>query len=260
MFENLYKREYDRTKELVQNPDWYLEFGRIRKARLLGLGAVQAAFSGNIQQTADNANRQRLKIFEKLLLDHDIRLGIPGEDELDDHDEQRQKISQIVIHHSSRAAGMSLSELNALHLLNLYVPRYQAKEDPIVDSQNKPQPIYSGHFNAEGEQVFYGYHWKVGRDGEAVRLLDDSAIGWHAGDWEINTRSVGICIDDDLEHSRPTDESLNAVAEIIKTNYSELAPAEDVIIGHNEASYTLCPGDQFIGGWKNDLLDLIAAQ
>ena len=254
MFEKLYKSEYESTKELVQNPDWYLEFGRVRKARMLGLGALQAAMSGNIREAADHAKQQTLNVFEQLLEEHSVRIGDPHTDELDNQDEDRQPITQIVIHHSSRAEGLSLSALNAMHLLRLYLPVYQNKQRPVLNSTGQHQPIYSGHFDEVGEQVFYGYHWKVGQDGRVDRLLDDSALGWHAGNWEVNKRSVGICIDDDLAHKNPTEDALNAVAAIISTHYADIATSESAIIGHKEASETACPGDHFIDGWKNELV------
>lgn len=257
MLEKLYASEYERTKELVKAPDWYLEFGKVRKARLLGLGAVQATFSGNIIQAASHSNKLTIDIFERLLEESAVRLGVPGQEELDNQDAERQPVNQIVIHHSSRAEGIALPTLNAMHLLNLYVPVYQNKNRPVLNSQGNYQPIYSGHFDESGEQVFYGYHWKVQQDGQAMRLLQDGALGWQAGNWEINKRSVGICIDDDLKHSRPTNASLEAVASIINTYYSEVSVSEHAVIGHNEASSTICPGDQFMGGWKEDLIKRI---
>lgn len=254
----MFRTEYERTRELVQNPDWYLEFGKMRRARMLGLGAVQAAFSGNVSEAVDYAKQQMIDIFERLLSEHEVRLGIPGEDELDNQDEGREPVSQVVIHHSSRAEGISLGQLNALHLLRLYVPRYQEKSRPVLNSQGGYQPIYSGHFNGDGDQVFYGYHWKVQQDGSVERLLADEAIGWHAGNWAINTRSVGICIDDDLEHTRPSEEALDAVAAILKTHYPNISPGDQTVIGHNEAMDTVCPGNEFLKGWKGELLNRAA--
>lgn len=261
MIENFSQTEYNNMRELVQRPDWYLEFGKMRQTRLLGLGAVQAAFSGNIREAAARAKGQVVDMFEELLEKHEVRLGIPGQDELDDQDEERQPIDRIVIHHSSRAEGITLGSLNALHLLQLYVPVYQSEAKPVLNSQGEHQPIYSGHFNEKGEQVFYGYHWKVQQDGEPLRLLNDSEIGWHAGNWDMNKRSVGICIDDDLEHKRPTDEALEGVARVIAEHYPYVEPSTDTIIGHNEASGpTMCPGDKFLSGWKFDLLAQIGKQ
>jgi hypothetical protein len=257
MFKKLYESEYDRTKELVNEPDWYLEFNKVRQVRLIGLGAVQAAFSGNVTEAVNYAKQQMLDVFEQLLSENNIRLGRPGEEELDNQDEGREAISQIVIHHSGRAEGLSLPALSAMHLLRLYVPVYQSTNNPVLNSKGDHQPIYSGHFNEAGEQVFYGYHWKVNQDGKTTRLLDDSALAWHAGDWDINKHSVAICIDDDLEHKSPTQDSLNSVADIIKNNYSFLPVSGKSVIGHNEASSTACPGDEFINGWKKDLLQRV---
>jgi hypothetical protein len=254
MFKKLYESEYDRTKELVKEPDWYLELNKVRQARLIGLGAVQAAFSGNVAEAVAYAKHQMLDVFEQLLSENSVRIGVPGKDELDNQDEDREPISQVVVHHSARAEGLSLSTLSAMHLLRLYVPVYQSKSNPVLNSKGEHQPIYSGHFNEAGEQVFYGYHWKVNQNGEAIRLLDDSALAWHAGDWEVNKRSVAICIDDDLEHKSPTQDSLNSVADIIRNNYSFMPVNNDTLIGHSEVSSSACPGDQFIHGWKNKLL------
>lgn len=252
MIEKLLQTQLERTREMVQSPDWYMEFGKARQAHLLGLGAAQAALSGNIYQAASYAKQRMVAIFEQLLNAHEVRLGTPGQDELEDQDEEREPISQIVIHHSSRREGITLSSLNALQLLNLYVPVYQ--------SRGEHRPIYSGHFDEAGEQVFYRYHWKIGQDGTVTRLLNDEAIGWHAGSWEVNKRSVGICIDDDLEHAAPTEASLRAAAEIIRTCYPQIEPTLKSVLGHNQAteSQTTCPGDRFLGGWKDELLAIAA--
>ncbi len=245
-----YQSELERTRQLVKAPDWYLEFGKVRKAKLLGLGALQAAFRGNISQAAATARLRMFDDFEQLLQADEVRIGRPGVDELDDHDSYREPIDTVVIHHASRAEGISLPALNALQFLSTYVPRYQEKGNPILNSQGQHQPIYSGHFNENGRQVFYLYHWKVAQDGTVQRLLPDKALLWHAGDWAINKRSVSICIDDDLLFKAPTPESLQAVAGIINTNYAGMN-----VIGHSEASATtICPGNRFMKGWKLELL------
>ncbi|MFZ1250291.1 MAG: peptidoglycan recognition family protein [Candidatus Microsaccharimonas sp.] len=257
----LFRTEYERTRQLVERPDWYLDFGRMRQARLLGVGAVQGAFKGSILEAAQYAKQQLVDIFEQLLAEHEVRLGVPGQDELEDQDDVREPITQAVIHHSSRAEGISVSQLNALHLLQLYVPRYRDKNRPVLNSKKQHQPIYSGHFDENGNQVFYGYHWKVQQDGSIQRLLADSAIGWHASNWAVNVRSVGICIDDDLENKNPTDEALEAVATILKKHYPYLPPTNQAVVGHNEASEmdgrpatTVCPGEGFLKEWKTTLL------
>jgi hypothetical protein len=256
IFERLYKDEFKRTQEMVQKNDWYLEFGKKRRIRTLAIGAMDAGFSGGFEAAVKAAKDYTLDIYEQLLIDDEVRIGNPAEEELDFQDEGREPIDRVVIHHSNHKEGISLSRLNALHLLRLYVPRYRMPDRPIRNSAGGLQPIYSGHFDENGSQVFYGYHWKVSQDGTRTRLLDDSAIGWHAGNWPINTRSVGVVIDDDLAHSDPTHEAMESVADLIADEgYASRETADERIIGHNEASKTTqCPGDRFEKGWKPELI------
>ena len=248
-----YASELDRTRDLVKTTDWYLPFIKLRQQKLLAIGAIEATYGSNIDEATYRAKTRTLIVFEQLLAENQVRLGHPGEEELDDQDKDREPIDTVVIHHSSRAEGIAAPTLNAMHLLQLYLPVYQSKKNPVLNSKGEHQPIYSGHFT-NNQQVFYGYHWKVDQDGTATRLLDDSAIGWHAGNWDINKKSVGICIDDDLEDKDPTPEALQAVADLIKTHY-----AKATIVGHNEAAlkHTICPGDGFLNSWKLELLGLL---
>lgn len=249
---NLYKNQSEQLRELVQAPDWYLNFDNFKKARLLGLSAIQAAMRGNIIGAAYQAREMIFETFADLLDKDDVALGNPLLEQLENLDANRKQIDTLVIHHSSRAEGLPLKKLNAMHLLNVYIPAFKASPDQ--------HSIYSGHFDETGRQVFYGYHWMVKQDGSSTRLLDDSALAWHAGNYEINKRSIGICIDDDLVHKSPTPDSLETVVEIIKDNYPDIKISEKTIIGHNEAidGRTLCPGDKFLSGWKNQLLERLS--
>jgi N-acetyl-anhydromuramyl-L-alanine amidase AmpD len=124
------------------------------------------------------------------------------------------------------------------------------------------RPLWSGHFDGRGNQVFHGYHWLVRRDGSAERLLPDAAIGWHAGNWEVNRCSVGICIDDDLEECAPQSEVVEGIAALIQDNYPTVAAAPaGAIVGHHEVSKipTICPGAQFDPGWRRQLVGLVGA-
>jgi hypothetical protein len=255
--EQLFNRELSRTRDLVQSPDWYMDYGRTQKVRALGLGALQAAGSGSIAEARHFAKQQQLETFRRLLSENAVRIGDPDKDELENWDEERAPIDRFVIHHSSRAEGLSLEQLNAMHFLRLYLPRYQ--QGDLKTSQDKLQPIYSAHFDETGRQVFYGYHWKVERDGEVKRLLSDTAVGWHAGNWEVNKQSIGIVIDDDLTDKSPTPESLEAVADILTRHYGTVDFSPTTILGHRAISHTICPGSTFEDGWKKDLLDKLEA-
>jgi len=153
---------------------------------------------------------------------------------------------------------MRLSYLNALHLLNLYVPKYRhpGPEADVIGGR----PVYSGHERG-GNQVFYGYHWLVRQNGTVESLLRDTAIGWHAGNWEVNCRSVAICFDADLQNDQPTEAALHAAVEVIVGNYPQITSAG--IIGHKDvqsAVKTDCPGRLFGAGWGDELRKLVATQ
>lgn len=250
--ERLFVNELERTRDLVQSPDWYMDYGKMQRVRALGLGALQAVKSGSMTEAKHQAKQQQLAIFEQLLAEDAIRVGNHETDELDDHDEQREPIDRIMIHHSSRAKGINLGQLNAMHLLGLYLPVYQKGD--VKTNEGKLQPIYSGHFDENGKQVFFGYHWKVEQDGEIKRLLSDEALAWHAGNYAMNRRSIAIVIDDDLSEKDPTPESLDAVAHILSENYRALELSPATILGHRATFNTICPGNTFENGWKDELL------
>lgn len=252
LYEKLFASELERTRNLVQSPEWYMSYGRIQKARTLGLGAIQAAKSGSITEAKHEAKQQQLSIFEQLIAEGAVRVGDPSTDELDNHDEYRETVDRIMIHHSSRAEGLTLEQLNAMHLLRLYLPRYQRGD--IKTSSGELQPIYSAHFDENGNQVFYGYHWKVEQDGSFKRLLSDEALAWHAGDWDMNKRSVAIMIDDDLTDKDPTTDALESVTSILSENYRSVNLSPETLLGHRATFNTVCPGNTFDPGWKQKLL------
>lgn len=246
--------ELSQLREMVQEPLWYEKVTKFRRARSLGIVGVRAALHGltseSMRQAAKNARQKTYEHFEQLLAEGVVKLGDTGPN----WDEERAPIDQIIIHHTSGKPGVRLSLLDAMHLLRLYVPVYQNPSADVAD-QLKGKPIYSGHFDQDGQQVFRAYHWLVRQDGAAERLLDDDNIGWHAGNWNVNCQSVAICIDDDLTEDSPTPDALESVAQIIEDHYSQLAISPDTIRGHNEVVNTACPGPTFKDGWKNQLLE-----
>ncbi len=222
-----------------KHPDWYV-YLKNDYLKLLDVASRAAP-----EERA--AMREELYSFvEESLRDGKILLAQNGPN----RDEERKPIDTIVIHHTHHAAGMTRERLSAIHLIRLYSGYH-------TEMNWKPgEAVWSNHFNEKGEQVFYAYHWFVHQDGSRERLLKDSEIGRHAGNWNTNCRSVGICIDDNLDEKVPSDVVLDSIVEIIKEYYPTVVPSQ--IIGHREVNpKTNCPGDRFLGGWKETLLDLI---
>lgn len=223
-------------REAAHHDDWYLR-----------IQADYRALLERAERHPDEAEAIKEAIrgfFEEMLANGEVALGGPDAQ----LDAQRQPIRQAVIHHSKRKPGYyTLERLNAVHMLNLYVPYYSNPSLP-EEQYLKGRPISSNHYR-DGKMVFYGYHWWVESDGTVTRLLPDEAIGWQAGNWEVNCQSIGICINDDLTHKAPSDAALEGVRRVLR-GYDELE-----VVGHREVNpVTVCPGDQFLANWKKLLL------
>jgi N-acetyl-anhydromuramyl-L-alanine amidase AmpD len=144
--------------------------------------------------------------------------------------------------------------MNAVQLLNIYAP-YYANPTIQEESKLKGKSIWSGHL-LNKKPSFICYHWLMRMDGSFERLLKDEQIGWHAGNWDINKKSVAICLDNDYEERDPGDEVLQKLADFIKKTYPNIKPEN--IIGHKEARKdTICPGANFLDGWKAKLIGYV---
>lgn len=236
-----------RWNRIITKPDWYVQLGD-------ELAALRRQW-----ETVDTDATHRMKhevrsFFCAALQDGRLALGSSGED----LDAPRQPIDTVVVHHTSARPGYDLDYMGAVQLLNIYVPRYS---QPGPHGQNlKGQPIWSNHVR-NGKPVFYVYHWLLRMDGTAERLLQDNELGWHAANWDVNRRSVGICLDNDYEHADPSPETITQLGQFIAEHYPQVAPER--IFGHGEVSNhpTACPGGGFVTGtgWKQQLLAAVRA-
>ncbi len=224
---------------MVQRPDWYLEFLDFAKKTQKDLGEDSKDFI-ELRKKYRQFFADKLAAGEVSLADHGPNL-----------DEQRQPIDTIVIHHASGKPGYKLLYMEATHLLNIYAPYFI---NPTIREERglKGTAIWSGHFR-NGKQTFLSYHWLMRMDGSFERLLEDKALAWNSGNWDINKRSVAICLDNDYEKQDPTNEILQKLADHIKQNYPKIRKTN--IIGHCEARQgTICPGVNWRSEWKPRLL------
>jgi len=225
-------------------PDWYLiladDFKRLEKLA---------------EQQKNNPDHKVIKGEAYSLVEEALRIGtIPRAPSGENLDKQRKPIDTIVIHHTKNRPGMTLGRLNAMQLLRIY-GMYYANPTDKLELQFKGQAVWSGHFY-NGEQVFWGYHWLVRENGELEHILDDKYIGWHAGNWDINTRSVAICIDDDLSNREPNNVVIGSIAKLLRDQYLTVNPRN--IVGHCDVNKkTECPGRLFHESWRQKLLNKI---
>jgi hypothetical protein len=238
-----------RWGKLLGNSDWYLTI-------LPEISEIQKKLEEGSETEKDARTAELYDFFELHLKRGDIALA----KEFPNTDTERKAIDTAIIHHTRNHSGMSKERLSGIELIRLYAPYFynpKYSEDQYI----KGAPIYSGH-TRDGQQVFWPYHWFVRKDGSVERLLEDDEIGWQAGNWEINCRSIAICFDGDYEHTKPSDVELSAVANLIKEKYSNVS--KERIFGHREINpKTTCPSELFLSsgdrrGWKENLLDFIS--
>lgn len=151
-----------------------------------------------------------------------------------------------VIHHTSTNPDATYSYLNALGLLRLYYPLFKTKALPVA----------SGH-TYNGNPTFVGYHYLVREDGTVEQTLNTSYTGFHAGNYTVNCRSIGIAVVGDLTDTKPNQEVINAIRTLLSQHNIK------TILGHqdvkdprsNQNIATSCPGEHTWQKWKHLLLD-----
>jgi N-acetylmuramoyl-L-alanine amidase len=221
----------------LQRPDWYL--GLEGELRRLFFPVVHNS------PTIKSFRRNVYTLIAELLQDDRIPLAQNGQN----LDIARKAVDTIVIHHTEEEPAIQLSTLSAIGLVRQYAFQYLAND--VLGHPVRGQPVWSGHFSA-GQMVFYAYHWLVRPDGMAERLLEDEYIGWHAGNWDINTRSVAIAFAGNYEEDTPPTAQIGAAARIVRERYAHVERAR--IVGHREVTRGIsCPGAHFLDTWKGML-------
>ena len=238
-----------RWEPLLSAPQWYLTVTP-------ELQALTEQLRREPDRIRQEYNTAIYDFFEGHLTRGDIAIGrdLPGADA------QRKPIDTVVIHHTSNPPGLRPERLSAIELIRLYAP-YFADPKSDQDAHLKGRPIASGHVR-DGKQVFWPYHWIVRGDGRTERLLCDREVGWQAGNWDLNCRSVAIALDGDYERDRPSAVELQGVAGLVRRHYGHVSLER--IVGHREVNpKTTCPSELFldspsIKGWKSDLVALLS--
>lgn len=184
--------------------------------------------------------RAFIQLVGNMLEEGKVKLGEP----LENFDEGRQPVNLLVIHHTETSDEANLAYINAIHLFTLYIiPAFDNPENSLYG-----KPVFSGHYDSSGKQVFYGYHYLVRKDGTSTQVLRDEYLGYHAR--SANSYSIGVALIGSFNENPPTEASLQTVREILQ-KYPDTQ-----VLGHREVvSDTECPGDTFLGpgGWKSRL-------
>jgi len=192
-------------------------------------------------------------LYKKLFKESDFITGEKGYN----WDQWRLPIECVVIHHTSSSPTISLDELNALGL-RLYIEQYNKDKDVTN------QPIHSNHYwhgkpKTKNNMSFVSYHYLIRPNGKVTQMVDGSACLWHAGNWDVNRKSIGIAIAGKFNDREPNKEVLISLADIVR----KYKISKEKVYGHCEVinkellSDTICPGNLFLDSWKNKLVKII---
>lgn len=206
--------------------------------------------SKNILTKSEKSDKNN---FKSILKETNFYIGNSGYN----WDQWRLPIEYAVIHHTSSAPTISLKELNVLGL-RLYMQQF------LTDEDVKNQPLYSGHYwydkpKTAPNMTFVSYHFLIRPNGKITQLTDTSSYLWHAGNLDINRKSIGIALAGKFIDKEPTSEALQATARIIKKFNIDSSK----IFGHKEIikkdilGETVCPGNLFAESWKNKLISYL---
>lgn len=237
---------FDKTawRTAIAKSDWYIKL-------YPELKSLRKQWEVDPENEHSKASKREARaFFEDALASNEVALADHGPN----LDAERKPIDTIIVHHTSSKPGYRLSYMNAVQLLNIYVPYFNNPSESIPGEANlKGSSLWSNHVRT-GRPVFYAYHWLMRMDGSFERLLNDDELGWHAANWDINCRSIAICLDNDYNQRDPTLEILQKLAEFIREHYPKIS--SERIFGHSEVSHhpTTCPGKNFVNDWKQELL------
>lgn len=230
-------------KANLKKPDWYVRL----EDQLENF--IFPKVHGEKKKEIEAVRNRIYELIEKLYINDKIPLADSGPD----LDEGRKDINKIIIHHTEENPQIRLSKLSAIGLVRQYAKAYLNND--VRGHKLKGKPIWSDHFK-EGKMVFFAYHWLVRPDGTAERLLKDEHIGWHVADWDIKKESVAIALSGNYLNNRPPEAQIEGVAKVVRKNYPKIT--QKAIYGHCEVQDNrTCPGENFIPGWKNNLLNYI---
>lgn len=199
--------------------------------------AVESAMAG------EHLNLETIAAFAHCLANEKIPLASWPEYQNDD---DRVPITTAVIHHTNTSTDLSLEMLNAMGFVRLYAPLFKNKIGTFSG------PVGSGHYDKNGKEVFYGYHYLVRENGAIENILKDEYTGFHAANYQVNCESIGIAVVDSLIDGKiPGLEAIKSIKQIIQKY-----PGINNIVGHKEVSKTPteCPGNAW-ESWKHLLSD-----
>ena len=137
-------------------------------------------------------------------------------------------IKYIVIHHSSISNSNKEPQFNRINQAHKY-RNWVNKENPLYLKPDK-----------NGNYIQYDYF--IEEDGTLRFGNPIDVVGWHCGDWAVNTESVGICLAGNYEYDKPSVKQLQTLSRLLGDIILDHDIEEENILSHSDVKPTLCPG------------------
>ena len=102
--------------------------------------------------------------------------------------------------------------------------------------------LHSRKFNTMPASLglMVAYHYLIMSDGAIHQTRDEEDIGYHAGDWEVNKTSIGICLTGNFEKHKPTRQQIQSLDRLVRRIQSERNIVK--VVPHSHCKATLCCG------------------
>ncbi|MCK9474201.1 peptidoglycan recognition family protein [Sulfurimonas sp.] len=177
-------------------------------------------------------------------------LNINGKrrDKIPKEKQRADVIDYLVVHHSAGNEFINAAAIDIIDAFSRagytrgYAPikrEHSWHFHPLRDKETFAMAHFALHKYNKDDNI---YRWRL------VPLMADwdSCIAWHAGNWEINTRSIGIEICGDYSDIRVDGRALKLIADYFKPEYTKTRAAGKIyhVVPHRYVSlgYTVCPG------------------
>lgn len=153
-----------------------------------------------------------------------------------------RNITKIVVHHSFTPRDMhitrAIASFNANHKTRLF--------------DTFKQPL-SGVHGSE----YVAYHIVISGAGEAYFARLFEAVGYHAGNYQTNLESIGICLLGNFDEESPSTEQLAILNSIIR-DLKKQFPTISEVTGHRHWDHSKsCPGWNFTDDMIQGLNDIV---
>ena len=138
---------------------------------------------------------------------------------------------QIVVHHSASDQDTTAEQVNEWH-------KNRDWSVPV-----KPSSL----------GWYAQYHYFIESGGKVTQFRKHDEVGWHAGDWVINSSSIAICFAGNFQDDQLTSDQIQAYDRLIKDLLWEFPQlTENNLRAHREFKATSCPGENIVNSF--DLL------